>query len=135
MTVHSFFFYDRFICSSVFFHSYNNTTLKKRNNSVVQLSDGTLCEIMTLVALTSDDGTSSASTTNGFCVLVKELSKSGRKVCRDIKLNISSTFINEVSHTNNVFVVHPQSLKRKCIMVKSKDKMYVIPLPNTIERD
>ncbi len=46
-------------------------TLKKRNNSVVQLSDGTFCEIMTLVAFECDDG-AYASTTNRFCVLAKE---------------------------------------------------------------
>lgn len=88
---------------------------------------------MTLVAFTSDDGASSTST--NFCILVKELAKSGGKVCRDAQLNIFSTFINEVSHTHNVFAVHPQSLERKCVMVKSKDKMYVIPLPNNVERD
>ncbi|KAK0141862.1 hypothetical protein N1851_020460 [Merluccius polli] len=117
VTVHSGLFYDRFICSSVVYHSYNNTTLKKRNNSVVQLNDRTFCEVMTLVAFTSDDGASSTST--NFCILVKELAKSGGKV----------------SHTHNVFAVHPQSLERKCVMVKSKDKMYVIPLPNNVERD
>lgn len=55
--------------------------------------------------------------------------------CRDAQLNILSTFINEVSHSHYVFAVHPQSLKRKCVMVKSKYKMYVIPLPNNVERD
>ncbi len=38
-----------------------------------------------------------------------------------------------VSH--NVFAVHPQSLKWKCVIIRSKDKLYVIPLPNNIERD
>lgn len=90
---------------------------------------------MTLVAFTSDEDNSLASTTNDLCVLVKELAKSRGKVRRDVQLNISSTFVNEVSHTNNVFAVHPHSLKRKCVMVKSKDKMYVIPLPNNVESD
>ncbi len=45
---------------------------KKRNKSVVQLSDGTFCKIMTLVAFKCEDGASSASTTNRFCVLAKE---------------------------------------------------------------
>lgn len=134
-TVHLGFFYNRFVCSSVVYHSYNNTTLKKRNNSVVQLSDGTFCEIMTLVAYTSVDEPSSASTTNRFCVLVKELARSRRQVHRDVQLNISCTFLTEVCHTNNVFAVHPQSLDHKCVMVWSKDKMYVSPLPNNIERD
>lgn len=134
-TVNSGLFYDRFICSSVVYHSCNNTALKKRNNSVVQLSDGTFCEIMTLMAFTCEDGASSTSTTNRFCVLVKELAKSGGKFYRDVQLNVSSTFINEVSHTNYVFAVHPQSLKWKCVMVTSKDKLYIIPLPNNIEGD
>lgn len=85
------------------------------------------------MAFTSDDGASSTSTK--FCILVEELAKTGGKGCRDSQLNISSTFIDEVSHTHDVFAVHPQSLKHKCVMVKSKDKMYVIPLPNKVERD
>ncbi len=134
-TVNSGLFYDRFTCSGVLYHSCKNTTLKKRNNSVVQLSDGTFCEIMSLVDFTCEDGASTASTNNRFCVLVKELAKSGGKLCRVVQLNISSTFIYEVSHTNNVFAVPPQSLKRKCVMIRSKDKQYVIPLPNNTERD
>lgn len=92
VTVYSGLFYERFIFNSVIYHSYNNTTLKKRNNSVVQLSNGTFCEIVTLLAFTSEDEASSASTKNSFCVLAKELAMSGVKVCRDIQLNISSTF-------------------------------------------
>jgi len=134
-TVNSGLFYDRFTCSGVLYHSCRSTTLKKRNNSVVQLSDGTFCEIMTLVDFTCEDRASTASTNNRFCVLVKELATSGGKLCRDAQLNISSTFIYEVSHTNNVFAVPPQSLKRKCVLIRSKDKLYVIPLPNNIERD
>ena len=91
VTVHSGLFYDQFIYSRVVYHSYNNTTLKKRNNSVVQLNDGTFCDVMTFVAFTSDGGASSTSTN---CILVKELAKSGGKVCRDAQLNISSSFIN-----------------------------------------
>jgi len=134
-TVNSGLFYDRFTCSGVLYHSCRSTTLKKRNNSVVQLSDGTFCEIMTLVDFTCEDRAFTASTNNRFCVLVKELAKSGGKLCRDAQLNISSTFIYEVSHTNNVFAVPPQSLKRKCVLIRSKDKLYVIPLPNNMERD
>jgi len=87
------------------------------------------------VDFTCEDRASTASTNNRFCVLVKELAKSGGKLCRDAQLNISSTFIYEVSHTNNVFAVPPQSLKRKCVLIRSKDKLYVIPLPNNMERD
>ena len=105
VTVHSGLLCDCFICSSVVYHSYNNTTLKKRNNSVVQLNDGTSCKVMTLVAFTSDVGASSTST--NFCILVKELARSGRKVCTDAQLNISSTFINEVSHTQCICCASP----------------------------
>lgn len=48
VTVHSGLFHERFICSSVVYHSRNNTTLKKRNNSVVQLTDGTFCIVKLL---------------------------------------------------------------------------------------
>ncbi len=70
-----------------------------------------------------------------YTVLVKELQKGGRKLYRDTTLNIASSFMYEVSEGNNVYAIQPESLKCKCIMIKSRDKVYVIPLPNNIERD
>lgn len=64
---------------------------------ITQLSDGKLSEIITLLDFSSKDGVSSVN--NGFCVLVKELVKSGGNVYSDVQLNISSPFINEVSRT------------------------------------
>lgn len=134
VTAYSGLFYNRFISNGVLYHSYHNKTIIKRDNSVVQLNDGTLCKIMSLAAFKAD-GRAADTTTNMSCVLVKELAKSGRQLCRDIQLNISSSFVSEVSDTNNVFAVHAHSIRRKCVMVRSRDKMYVIPLPNNVERD
>ena len=68
-------------------------------------------------------------------VVVKELVRSGRQLCRDVQLNISSTFMHEVSESNEVYAVHAKSVKGKCVMIKSKDKTYAILLPNNVERD
>ena len=101
-----------------------NSRLQKRINSVVELQNGTLVTIVSLVV--------SGAT---HCVLVKELVKSGRKLCRDTTLNNASSFVYEVSECNIVYAIHPESLARKCVMVESREKVYVIPLPNNIERD
>lgn len=71
-----------------------------------------------------------------LCCRGSLLNKSGGKVCRGVQLNtVYPPFITEVSCTNNVFAVHPESLQHKCVMVISKDKMHIIPLPNNVERD
>lgn len=124
-------FYDRFICNGVVYHSYTNTTLKKRTNSVAQLSDGRFCEISTLIDFSNDI----SLVNDGICVLVKELRTNQNIVWQDVKLKIHSTFITEVSRTNNVFAVDPLSLKHKCVMLRSLNKFFVVPLPNNVERD
>lgn len=123
-------FYDRFTCSGGLYHSYHNTTLKKRNNSVAQLNDGRYCEIVALVDYSSEN---SVCENPGACVLVKELRKSEDNIWGDAKLKISSAFIMKVSKTNNVFAADPLSLTRKCVMFGTLNKMFVIPLPNNIE--
>lgn len=60
------------------------------------------------------------STTQMSCVLVKELAKSTRKVHRDSNMNITSWYIQKVSENNNVFAVHVNSLKKKCVMVQTR---------------
>ena len=117
-------YYNRFIVNGILYHSDTNNRLQKRNNSVVELQNGSLVRILSLVV-------SGAI----HCVLVKELLKSGRKLCRDTTLNIASSFIFEVSKSNNMYAIHPESLTGKCVMIKSREKVYVIPLPNNIERD
>lgn len=117
-------YYNRFIVNGILYHSDTNNRLQKRNNSIVQLQDGSLVRILSLVV-------SSAI----HCVLVKEILKSGRQLCRDTTLKIASSFMYEVSECNNMYAIHPESLKCKCVMIKSREKVYVIPLPNNIERD
>ncbi len=123
-------YHNRFLVNSVLYHSEANTRLQKRNNSVVELTDGTLCKILSIVAFHPVGCNALRS-----CVLVKELCKSGRQPCRDSDLKISSRFIHEVTESNSIFAVHVQSFKRKCVMIDLKEKMYVSILPNTVERD
>ena len=118
-------YYNRFIVNGILYHCDTNSRLQKRINSVVELQNGTLVRIVSLVV--------SGAT---HCVLVKELVKSGRKLCRDTTLNIASSFASSlVSECNIVYAIHPESLACKCVMVESREKVYVIPLPNNIERD
>lgn len=130
MRVHQGLYYDRFLIDGVLYHTETSTRLQKRNNSVVELADGTLCKILSIVAFNPTGCNVQMS-----CVLVKELCKSGRQICRDSNLKIFSKFIHEVKVSNTIYAVHTQSLKRKCVMIELKDKMYVIALPNNVERD
>ncbi len=85
-----------------------------------------------MVAFKCEDGATSASTTNRFCVLAKE------RVCRIFFFFLSCAakyILNIYIVSHNVFAVHPQSLKLKCVIIRSKDKLHVIPLQNNIERD
>lgn len=123
-------YYDRFLVDSVLYHSETYTRLQKRNNSVVELADGTLCKILRVVAFHTAGCNAQQS-----CVLVKELCRSGSQMHRDADLKISSRFVNEVTESNTIYAVHPQSLKRKCVMINVKQNTYVVALPNNIERD
>lgn len=69
------------------------------------------------------------------CVLVKELKKTGRQLCRDSQLNITSTFVSEILESKNICAVPTDLFYRKCVFIQSRAKEYVIPLPNNIERD
>lgn len=72
---------NRFLVDNVLYHSETNRRLKKRNNSVVELADGTLCKILSIVAFNLVGGDAKMN-----CVLVKELCRSGRQLCRDSDL-------------------------------------------------
>ncbi len=79
-------------------------TLKMRNKSVVQLSVGTFCEIITLVAFKCEDWASFASIPHRLCVLAKV-----RVGMFFFLERCSAKYIlnnNIVSH--NVFAVHPE---------------------------
>lgn len=86
--------------------------------------------MLTLIDFTSENVLPSI---NSFSVLVKELKKTDH-IWKDVQLKISCRFITEVLRTSNVFAVDPLSLKRKCVMFEVLSKLFVIPLPNKIER-
>lgn len=60
-------YYDRLFIDSVLYHTDTNTRLQKRNNSVVELADGTLCKIRSIVAFNPEGCNAQMS-----CVLVKK---------------------------------------------------------------
>lgn len=69
------------------------------------------------------------------CALLKEVMKTGRQLCRDGELNIASTFMSEVSESKDVYAVPTDLFYRKCVLIQSRDKRYVIPLQCNVERD
>lgn len=129
--------YNRFIVNGILYHSDSNR-LQKRNNSIVELRDGMLCKIKSLVAFRprcTHGNVTTCACMRMCCVLVKELVKTRRQMCRDIQLNISSSFVHEISESDNIIAVHAQSFNRKCVLIELRDNAFVIPLPNNVERD
>lgn len=120
--------YHRFIVKGVLYHSSSNRSLKKRINSTVELQDGRLCRILCMSVFRAGD-------LSLHCILVKELVKTDGQLCKDSQLNIASTFMSEVSESRNVYAVPTDLFHRKCVLIQSRDKQYVIPLPNNVERD
>lgn len=121
-------YFERFIVDGVLYHSHQNARLQKRHNCIVELFDGTFCKIIGLVAFEHLSSTI-------CCVLVKKLHPSGKCLCRDPDLKITSWFIHEVTEVNTVHAVYAHDLKKKCVMINFKEKILVTPLPNNIERD
>lgn len=69
------------------------------------------------------------------CIVVEMLKDTRRTLCMDSQVNVRSTFIHIVEKTGNVSAIWPDSLKKKCALVKVVDTLYAIPLPNRYERD
>ena len=129
VTVESCLLYHRFIINGTLFHSSDSKLLQKKNNSIVELDDGTLCKIVAMAVIESENQQMS-------CVLVKGLEKAPNPLHRDSSLNISSSrWIHEVSQSNNTFAVRAESIKSKCVMLETREKLFVISSPNKFERD
>lgn len=128
VTVSQCVFYHRFIVKGILYHSSSYTNLKKRINSTVELMDGRLCRILSMLVFRLHH-------VSMHCVLVRELKNTGKLLCRDSELNITSYFVSEVLQSNNVCAVPTDLFYRKCVLIEAKAKNYVIPLPNNIERD
>ncbi len=62
------------------------------------------------------------------CVLVRELKKAGKLLCRDSELNITSTFVSEALESNNVCAVPTDMFYKKCAVIEARAKKYIIPL-------
>ncbi len=120
--------YHCFVIKGILYHSSRNRSLKKRINSTVEVQDGRLCRILSMAVFRTEH-------LSMQCVLVKELMKTGRQLCRDGQLNIASTFVSEVLETKNVYAVPTDLFYRKCVLIPTRDKEFVIPLPNHMERD
>lgn len=128
--------YSRFLIGETLYHAEGSRRLQKRNNSIAELKDGTVCKVLGLVSYESDNNRASDTDSGKHCcVIMQKLEKSRRPLCRDIQLNISSKFVYEVSETYCVYAVNTDSLKRKCVMVNLQNNTFVIPLPNNVERD
>lgn len=127
--------YTRFIIGETLYHAEDNTRLKKINNSITELKDGTLCKVLSLVSYETVTSASDIDVGKKCCVVVQNLEKSRRALCRDIQLNISFKFVYEVSENSYVYAVNTDSFKIKCLMVKLQDSTFVIPIPNNVERD
>ncbi|XP_076844425.1 uncharacterized protein LOC143489348 [Brachyhypopomus gauderio] len=129
--------YSRFVVNDVLFHSAGKKMVK-RNNSVVRLDNGMICAIKGLITFKVEcihGSSADCDCRQECCVVVKELKKLPRTLCRNSELQISSTFVYEVEESDNVIAIYPKTLRNKCIVVSVRENTFIIPLPNPFERD
>lgn len=133
-----FWYYRRFLVDGALYHSQTYDRIKKRFNSAVYLKDGQLCLINNLVVFKqkcAHQNPGYCACAKYCCILVEELAKSNRLLCKDSQINVQSDFIHEVRKTGKLSSIWPDMIKVKCVVVETTDKLYVTPLPNPYERD
>lgn len=107
--------YLRFIVNGILYHSSKHRGVKKRINSTKQLLYGRFCRILNMVVI-------KASHLLQHCGLIQELVNTGRYLCRNSRLNITSSFVSEVWELPNISAVSTELFYRKCVFIKSRDK-------------
>lgn len=121
--------FQRFISNNILFHGSKYSRLSKRNNSTVLLKNGSIMVITYLISVTLPDSESST-----YVVFGKELRILNEELCK--YANISSNRFSFVAvKTNNDIACLVHEIDKKCVNVIYKDKLYIIPIVNTVETD
>ena len=132
-------YFQRFEHGGCLYTSSKYHRASKRNNTVVELTDGTICVINSIILYAQE------CTCDGPCncvgtpfIVVSTTSRLRRAFHRDTQLRIDSKkLIIEVDiDTDTKRAIHVTDLKRKCVVCsKSGSNLTVIVLPNRYETD
>ncbi|XP_029176567.1 uncharacterized protein LOC114944694 isoform X2 [Nylanderia fulva] len=118
----------RFSYKNTFYHSYKYSRLIKRNNSTVILHNGKLMLISGLILINILETTHYIVLGKKFQILDEELCKH-----KGISTKMFSFIARE---TNNDIICFPSDFDKKCCSIFYKeDKLYIVPLVNTVEID
>lgn len=114
-------YYNWFIVKGILCHSEVNQ-LQKRNNSIVELRNGMLYKIRSLVAFKPHNVHMTihlhVHVLCAVCWLVNLSIQEG--YCADSQFNISSTFVHYISESDNIIAVHAHHFKIKCELKKQR---------------
>lgn len=123
--------YQRFSYKGTLYHSFKYFRLIKRNNSTVILLNGELMTISDLILINMPE-------VNGtfFVVLGKKLQIMDEELNK-YKSDISTKMFSFIAReTNNDISCFPSDFDKKCCnMLFKEDKLYIVPLVNTVEID
>lgn len=76
-----------------------------------------------------------SSTSNSYQLEEQKFLERLQRLHRVRNLNISSSrWIHKVSQSNNMFAVKAEFILGKRVIVEAGEKLFVIPLPNNLER-
>lgn len=126
------FSYHRFIFKSKLFHVEGYERMIRRTNNVVLISNGDVITISHAILIKT------ISTNQTKCILIgKKMYNCNEIFCEYRSLRITSEMFASVMETTPEYVAFfPNMICDKCVVVpKHRNKFYVYPLVNSIERD
>lgn len=120
----------RFCYKGILYHSYKYSRLIKRNNSTVLLHNGELMIISDLIFINIPE-----LQRTHYIVLGKKLQIMNEELCK--YKGISTKMFSYVAReTDNDISCFPSDFNKKCCnMLYKEDKLYIVPLVNTVEID
>lgn len=119
--------YDRFIFKNTLFHTSSCKTLIKRLNCVIITAEKNFLSISALLRIETNRRTCKQ------IILGVELQDTKEILCKN--KNFVSNLTTVVKKTENIQIMYPESIERKCMCIPYKDKLCITPLLNIVETD
>lgn len=121
--------FKRFFYKNTVYNSCKYSRLIKKNNSTVILHNGELIVISDLILINIAE-----QTTTYYVILSKTLQIMDEELCKH--KGISTKMFSFIARETNNICCFPSDFDKKCCnMLYKADKLYIVPLVNTVEID
>lgn len=121
--------YERFIYNDTLYNSSTYEKMYKRNNSVIRALNGSYMEILKLACVTT------LSSRSMNIVIGKLYGIFDDNILCTVQNFSSSYYSHYAKLTENISTILPQQIEKKCVIVSSTNKSYIIPLVNIAETE